>query len=536
MPHITSSWAPRYCLVDPAVQADEIRAADSTAARAAGELLSAIGDAAREAEHPLARASRTVAEGWSAQQPTTASVALVAAFATTDRSCAALTGAATCLTAALGTAHHAVREAYEDADAAIASRDLLDYRQEWVAYPGAEMPIAVITPEERHRVDSGRTDVVATLGFAVGAAHRSLTDGAVVAGRMLPAEPWAGLPASILQELPRGTAATDRTNRQALAADLASADARRRELAASVILALDDAAARGQTAQLLVYDPDDPPAQGAVAISLGNLDTAADVAVVVPGVGNSPTAIGDSLATVGRLGDEVQQQGGRDRGPTATVLWFGYDIPASWPSDAGTTSLAQKIADSGLALNAVNADTAADRLRAFTGTLRTVIPQAASLTLIGHSWGSIVVSQALRKMGRSAGVSRAVSMGSPGAGYLVSTANDYAAVDASEVYVVALPGDPVPTGFVDSLADTAIPLAPMLRRKLFGADPGPYGVDPAAPDFGATVIDVPSAHRAAFGYSLANHSLDNYLDGESLAAVAAVVAGNGAEVPVRAPK
>lgn len=540
MSHLTSSWAFQYCLVDPARAADELLAADDAAARAADATLRSVSVTTGLADHPLGLARRAISHSWSAEQPCNAAHALIEAHRTVSDACGRASGVARNLAAAITAAHDAVRGAYAAADATIAAQQLREYSTT-VIYPyGPRWPSAVVTPEERHRVDSGRQAVIAALDRAIRAAAQRLDADAIEARHRLGDDPWSGLPGFAQPAVPHGAADSDHLNRQALLDDLVSSSSARRELAAAVSRALDDAAAQGQTAQLLVYDPDDPPTQGSVAIAIGNVDAATNVAVVVPGVGNSPATIGDSIPAAGLLNDEIIAQAGSAQGTAATVLWWGYDIPISWPDDptpdSGGLSREEMISDTVLAMNAFGAATAGKRLAAFTATLRTAMPAAAQLTLIGHSWGSMVVSQAALRMGKDEGVDYIVEIGSPGAGYQIETARDYSAVDADHVYAVALPKDPVPLPLTDIVADFPYPMNPLLRRRIFGVDTGPFGPDPANEAFGARVIDVPSEHRSRLPLSIGTHALSNYLSGESLSAVAAVAAGKGSDIPLRRPK
>lgn len=537
MHHVTSTWALSYCLADPALRADPIFTADSSSAHEAFRVLTDIAAAARAADHPLGRARRTIAAGWSADEPHAAAARLLEAHADTAHTCALIAGAARRVAEAIDAAHVSARAAYADADTAIAARDLLYYRQELGLYPGWDLPTMIITDVERQRVDGGRRDVVAALDLALDRVYRTLDSGVAAIARSLDAAPWDVLPAEARPHVSHGADERNQANLAALRADLEGPSGPARELAIAVNRALLETAAAGQTAQLLVYDPTDPPGQGSVAIAIGDVDAASSVAVVTPGIMNSPTTIGDSIPLAAQLNDAVVAEAGVAHGTTATVLWWGYDIPVSWPDDPKPRpsgfSTREKVWDTMLATGAIGADVAGARLAAFTTSLRAVMPVAARLTLVGHSWSSMVVSQAALRLGKSAQVDNIVLLGAPGAGYLIRTAQDYEAVDTDQVYVIAQPNDPVPMSITDDMVDMTIPAMQELRKRMLGADPGAFGPDPASAAFGAQVVDAVPDHPSHLPISFGAHALSTYLSGDSLAAVAAVAAGHGSEVPLR---
>lgn len=539
MAHITSSWAATYCLEDPARTADPIFAADSSSADEARHILTSISGATLEADHPLNRARRTVAGAWSAEQPCAAATRLVAAHADTAHTCAAIADVAQRVVHVIAAAHSAARQAYADADAAILAHDLTHYRQELGTYPGWDLPTMVITAAERERVDSGRQAVIARLNVALFATYRDLDSGAADAGRSLASAPWESLPAAARPAVGHPADDQNQANLALLRRDLSDPAGPRYALALAVDQALRKAEAAGQTAQLLGYEPTDPPGQGSVAIAIGDVDAATSVSVVVPGIGNSPATIGESIPSAGLLNDEVIAQAGAAQGTSATVLWWGYDIPLSWPDDVAPapegSSRAHHLSDTAMATSAFGAVQAGKRLTAFTASLRRVMPSTSRLTLIGHSWGSLVVSQAALRTDRNVRVDDVVLAASPGVGFQLESADDYVAVDADHVYVVALPKDPVTMSLTDKMADAPFPLNGALRKKIFGVDPGPFGPDPADESFGANVIDVPSEQGSILPISLSVHALTNYLSGESLQAIAAVAAGNGPEIRLRQP-
>jgi hypothetical protein len=215
--------------------------------------------------------------------------------------------------------------------------------------------------------------------------------------------------------------ARDRANRHLL--DRARSDPRTSARAARTArvvaarIAREEAA--GQTVQVQLLDL----AGDRVALSLGDLDTADEVAVLVPGVGNTPE---DDLGSlVGNAEDIASATREASSGASlATVVWLGYRTPATvltgtmrFAAEAGGPALARSL--DGLA--AARTATATDRPRT---------------TVVAHSYGTVVVDEAADQPGRLA-ADAVVLLGSPGM-------EDYAnSLEAPEVFDAASPGDPV---------------------------------------------------------------------------------------------
>jgi hypothetical protein len=160
-----------------------------------------------------------------------------------------------------------------------------------------------------------------------------------------------------------------------------------------------------------------------VALALGDLDTADDVAVLVPGVGNTPA---DDL---GRLVGSARRVGSATRaaapGETvATLVWLGYEPPGTVVT--GTLRLAAW--DGAPALADSLAGLAAARTATATGDART--------TVVAHSYGTVVVDEAADEPGRLA-ADAVVLLGSPG------MEDDAASLEAPEVYNAMSPADPI---------------------------------------------------------------------------------------------
>ncbi len=136
----------------------------------------------------------------------------------------------------------------------------------------------------------------------------------------------------------------------------------------------------------------DPAGDGRVAEVFGDLTTATNVAIVVPGVGNDlPTFSGGDAARLQAAAE------GLSDGGTATVQWLGYDAPDSIP--AGVSSDPARAGGSALPplVQGIEAQRPGEDLHT---------------TVIGHSYGSTVLGRALADSGLS--IDDTVVVGSPG--------------------------------------------------------------------------------------------------------------------------
>jgi hypothetical protein len=177
--------------------------------------------------------------------------------------------------------------------------------------------------------------------------------------------------------------------------------------------------ASGERLQLQLLDlPGDR-----VVVSVGDLDTAEAVTLLVPGVGTTPgDDLGDQLQSASDVADAT-----RAAAPglaVAAAVWLGYRTPSGPPGLAflgaarrGGTALAGSL--DGLAA-----------ARAASGR------PPARTTVLAHSYGTVVVREAARHPGRLA-ADAVVLLGSPG---MAGTAAD---LEVPEVYDAAALGDPI---------------------------------------------------------------------------------------------
>ncbi|MFF3450667.1 alpha/beta hydrolase [Streptomyces sp. NPDC002667] len=280
----------------------------------------------------------------------------------------------------------------------------------------------------------------------------------------IPAPPPAVLPPPTASNLDRAYEA----NRAdaAEAARMAAAHGDRTRAAA-------DRAMAAPSRRLLSYDGRGP---GRAVEVFGDLAHADRVAVLVPG---SDT----SLETYDRFRAGALALH-RRLGPRGAVLaWLGYETPGTVSTTVLTTGRAEQ---------------AAPLLKAFLHRLRGVVGPAAHISLLCHSYGSVVCGRAAPGLD----VSDLVVIGSPGTG-----ASSAAALRTPARVWAA-------RGSADWVAHV-----PHTSLGLLGTTVG-FGTDPVAPSFGARI----------FNAGAAGHS-DYFAPGSaSLANLTRIVLGDTSEV------
>ncbi len=256
-------------------------------------------------------------------------------------------------------------------------------------------------------------------------------------------------------------------------------------------------------AQIFIYDPVAFGGDGRIAISAGDLGTADNVAVVVPGLGTDASSAGyqaDRAATIyesTRYLDPSQSN--------ATLFWIGYDAPDNTPWDGGGIDWL------GVA-NEQLAQAGGERLADTIDGLRAGREgDPAHLTVIGHSYGSTTTGHGAHDHGLAA--DDIVFVGSPGVGGDTNHARDLN-IDPSHVWTGANSSDLV-AEFGNHGA--------IHGETFFGAG---LGDDPAEDDFGATRFTAESTTRGEGADSLADHSKYFNHDTESLFNISQIVNGN----------
>ncbi|MGF2948612.1 alpha/beta hydrolase [Microbacterium alcoholitolerans] len=250
---------------------------------------------------------------------------------------------------------------------------------------------------------------------------------------------------------------------------------------------------------LWLYDPDAFGGDGRVAIAVGDLDTAADVSIQIPGITTEMTDAPAYAQDAADLYESARYNG--DGSSVATMFWLGYDTPEG-PVDWDTMTEG-RAKDGGERLA-----TAVDGLRASRAD------DPAHMTAIGHSYGSTTTAYAATD--HDLAVDDVALIGSPGAGPATS-ASDFS-VGRDHVYVGRNSHD-----LVAFLGDEGWARKDWLEAGL--------GVDPSSEDFDAQRFQAEATDRGGFGgRSIEDHSKYYDRDSESLYNLGRIVDGQGDDV------
>jgi pimeloyl-ACP methyl ester carboxylesterase len=158
----------------------------------------------------------------------------------------------------------------------------------------------------------------------------------------------------------------------------------------------------------------DPEGQGRAIEILGDLEEAENVAVLVPGMGNSL----DTFRGQSDRGDLIREEAGPG---TAVAVWFDY------PSPKGMLAAAKKDA----------AIEGGPRLAEFLTELDELKADDADVTVVAHSYGTDVAAQAVLAGARP---DRLVMTGSPGIAKYIDEAADFVQLP-TRLYTERAPGD-----------------------------------------------------------------------------------------------
>ncbi|MGM1065365.1 alpha/beta hydrolase [Saccharothrix sp. Mg75] len=234
--------------------------------------------------------------------------------------------------------------------------------------------------------------------------------------------------------------------------------------------------------RVLAYDPYGPRGDGGIAVAFGDPDTAANLAVCVPGTGSDMGSFG--LDQAANLREQMGPNG------NATIQWLGYDAPG-WAI--------------GEVDNPAQAREGGANLVADVNGYRAAAEAAGNrqhLTVIGHSYGSTTVGYA----GMNGLAADDIAfIGSPGVG---ASNVDQLSVGPGHVYVGATEHDPVVQGTSNSWFTED------------GSSIGPYD-----DRFGATVFGTTDS-------SMIGHAHSAYYDEgtESVQNLARIATGDGGSV------
>ena len=253
--------------------------------------------------------------------------------------------------------------------------------------------------------------------------------------------------------------------------------------------------------QLYLYDPSAFGGDGRVAISAGDLDTADNVAVVVPGFGTDAQSAPYQADRAATLYESARYL---DAGQSnATVFWIGYDAPDNLPWSGGWDA-AGVLTEGAATEGGERLADAIDGLRAGRDG------DPAHLTTIGHSYGSTTVGHGAHDQGLA--TDDLVFVGSPGVGGDTDHARD-TGVDPEHVWAGANSRDPV----------TYLGNHGSFHLEALGG--GGLGDDPAEDDFGGRRFEAESTTRGG-GPDFDQHSLYFDHDTESLHNLSQIVLGH----------
>lgn len=225
--------------------------------------------------------------------------------------------------------------------------------------------------------------------------------------------------------------------------------------------------------------------QGLAVEVLGDLAHADRVAVLVPGSDTTLETYGRFRAGAGALQDRLNSSDRRHGSAprTSVIAWLGYETPGTVSTTVLTTG---------------RAEDAAPRLKGFLRELRGVVGEKAHVSLLCHSYGTVVCGRAARGLD----VDDIALIGSPGTG-----ADSVPALRTS-ARIWAARG-----------ADDWIVNVPHVHADLFGTTVG-FGADPVSPAFGARVFAAGTGGHSDY-FKPGSVSLDN---------LARIVLGDTSEV------
>ncbi|WP_190130805.1 alpha/beta hydrolase [Streptomyces mashuensis] len=236
----------------------------------------------------------------------------------------------------------------------------------------------------------------------------------------------------------------------------------------------------------------DNTGRGRAIVSIGNPDTADNVATYVPGTFACLDKIGGEISRAETLGAKVQE---RDPGhQTASIAWLGYDAPQSIVPEAQDPKYA---------------NAAREPLANFLKGIQAANGRDVNSTLIGHSYGSLVAGETLRD-NPGLPVDKAVFVGSPGVG--VMHAKDLH-LPPDHVFAATAKNDLI--NLVPPNPGRLAPLNPRAYARWFDDHEILYGNDPTSDEFGGQRFHVADGPMPAIhGDMMPAHS--DYWKKESL--------------------
>lgn len=225
--------------------------------------------------------------------------------------------------------------------------------------------------------------------------------------------------------------------------------------------------------------------QGRIAEVSGHLPDAAHLAVYVPGMGTDLRDF-DRLVTTRSEVVRSKALARAEGAEVATITWLGYDPPR----DLDLLAAAQEDL----------ARVGAAALNRFLRDMIELAPPGVHVTVLAHSYGSVVAGLAAKDAGLAA--HELVVLGSPGLG--VDTADQLMLMPGGRVWAAQAHDDPVT--WVPTLEDRPVHL---------------HGPSPTAREFGAHVFPVSGIGHSSY-----------FEDEQSLSSIAAIVVGRFEDVNV----
>jgi len=254
-------------------------------------------------------------------------------------------------------------------------------------------------------------------------------------------------------------------------------------------------------AQLYDYEPYAFSGDGRALVCVGDMSTADNVAINVPGL--TTTVSGSLGGNVDNAVNLYREARWAAPGSTmASLAWVGYDAPSDW--DSGRVALEGSARDGGAML-----------ARDVAGFLASRGDDRPHLTVVGHSYGSTTTAHAAVDVGLD--VDDIVLIGSPGAGSGVSEASQLG-VGAEHVWVGS-----ASTDYVTYLGSNG-----WFNSENWLGGVG-LGNDPAEDDFGAQRFQAELTDRNEW-VNIADHTRYYQPDSEALANMASIVTGLDADV------
>ncbi len=225
----------------------------------------------------------------------------------------------------------------------------------------------------------------------------------------------------------------------------------------------------------LQSDPNAYDGDGLAVVSYGNLATAKNIAVLVPGLG---TTIWSTFGGLKENAARVQRLASNG-GSTATVAWLGYDAPEEdWSVLTNTRAL-----------------NGGKNLAKFVKHF----PATKHVTISAHSYGTVVAAKAITE--NNLRVDDLILLGSPGV-----EEDSWSAFNGAQVWVGKAANDRV----ADWNSDAST-IAGCVFRGIAGcfAAPDPFGPNPNDSDFGAYRFRTDPADGHSEYYKENTNSLEN---------------------------